>query len=185
LLPIRVHFAAMLQLTQQFVLAAVKPVQADGDKIAPRSQSQYCNIMVINLLTSKYLDYVSLVTQLMFFDAYSSVNCNYYTRYLWHFLYPLLQVITQLYAMTDTSLSRHIWRRRPIQILTEAFSVLRNELKAQVCKTSSHHVFIFGKVRIETRKWFLRIIRCSPTIPIVVIFERGRALCYKFVAKIS
>jgi len=37
LLLIRVHFAAMLQLTQQFVLAAVKPVQAGGDKIAPRA----------------------------------------------------------------------------------------------------------------------------------------------------
>jgi hypothetical protein len=73
-----VHFAAMLQLTQQFVLTVVKPVQAGGDKIALRAQPEFCNIMVFNSLTSKHLDYVSLETQRLDFEAHSSVRCNYY-----------------------------------------------------------------------------------------------------------
>jgi len=52
----------MLQLTQQFVLAAVKQVQAGGNKIAPRAQPEFCNIMVFNSLTSKHLDYVAIIT---------------------------------------------------------------------------------------------------------------------------
>jgi hypothetical protein len=44
----------MLQLTQQFVLAAVKQVQAGGDKIAPRAQPEFCNITFFNSLTSKH-----------------------------------------------------------------------------------------------------------------------------------
>jgi len=71
----------MLQLTQQFVLAAVKPVQAGADKIALRAQPEFCNIMVFNSLISKHLDYVTLVRERLAFDAHSSVRSKYYTRY--------------------------------------------------------------------------------------------------------
>jgi len=117
----------MLQLTQQFVLVAVKSVQAGEGKIAPRAQPEFCNITVFNSLTSKHLDYDSLITQRLAFNVHNSVKCNYHSDVYDTVSIPFFMLSHNCTLLQILHLAGTFWRRRPIQILTEAFSVLRNE----------------------------------------------------------
>jgi hypothetical protein len=175
-----------LQLTQQFVLAAVKPVQAGEGKIAPRAQPEFCNIMVFNSLTSKYLDYVSLTTQRLAFDAHSSVKCNYYSDVYGSILsITFFRLSHNCTLLQILQLAGTFWRRRLIQILTKAFSVYKMNERPKITRQVLIVCLLFGKDRIHTQEWFVRIFRFNAVIQMFVRSERGRAFFYKSVTNNS